>query len=113
MDDMELLTRIYCRAVAKFSGDVHELESAVGVLFVGYLFGYRFIRLVHNKRTLKRYEGILGISFKNLFDDLGPAAYRSAGLANASEFSNFWRVVSGDVKIKDRRLILTHEEVVS
>ena len=38
-----------------FSGQFEELESALGMLFLGKLFGWRLILLIHNSRTIRKY----------------------------------------------------------
>ena len=45
-------------AVASFSGSLEELEKALGMLMIGYQFGWKVLLLVHSKRTIKKYEKI-------------------------------------------------------
>lgn len=92
-------------AIAKFSGQLDELESALGMLRMGHHFGWRVLYLIHSKRTIRKYEDILGIKIRDVFPDKGPSSYRSAGLCFAEKFSNFWKVVGGDIKIPDRKKI--------
>ena len=60
-------------AVANFSGSLEELEKAVGMLMVGYHFGWKVLLLVHSKRTIKKYEAILDINIKEFFLPKGEA----------------------------------------
>jgi len=92
-------------AIANFSGQLDELESALGMLRMGHHFGWKVLYLIHSKRTIRKYEGILGIKVRNVFPETGPSSYRSYGLALAEKFSNFWKVVGGDIKIPDRKKV--------
>ena len=90
-------------AVANFSGSLEELEKAVGMLMVGYHFGWKVLLLVHSKRTIKKYETILDINIKEFFPAEGRSSKRSMGLDLAKQIGNFWQVVSGDIKVENRR----------
>lgn len=92
-------------AVASFSGSLEELEKAIGMLIVGYHFGWKVLMLVHSKRTIKKYEKILGIEVREFFPAEGNSAKRSMGLDLAKQIGNFWQVVSGDIKVENRREI--------
>jgi len=96
-------------AIANFVGNFDELESALGMLRIGHHVGWRVLYIVHSKKTIRNYEAILDIKIRELFDERGPSAGRSTGLALAEKFSNFWKVVSGakDHKIDaDKRKII-------
>lgn len=99
------LSRIEREAIAQFSGDLNELEAALGVLRVGHHFGWRVLVLIHNKRTIRKYEQILAINFRELFPAEGPSHERSIGYGLAKKIGNFWKAVSGAIRIEDRRLI--------
>jgi hypothetical protein len=99
------LIRIEREAIAQFSGDITELEAALGVLRVGHHFGWRVLVLIHNKRTLRKYEQILGITVREFFPAEGPSHERSVGYGWAKKIGNFWKAVSGAIKIEDRRTI--------
>lgn len=89
--------------VACFSGSLEELEKAIGMLMIGYHFGWKVLLLVHSKRTIKKYEKILDIDIKTFFPAEGRSAERSMGLDIAKQIGNFWQVVSGDIKVENRR----------
>jgi hypothetical protein len=99
------LVRIVNEAATRFKGQIDELEGAIGVLFVGHLYGRRVITLIHNKRTLRKYEEILGLTFKDEFDDVGPLADKSLGYVAAEKLQAFWKAVAGEVQIERRREI--------
>lgn len=99
------LARIERESIAHFAGNLDDLEAALGALRMGHHFGWRPLVLIHNKRTIRKYEQILGINFREYFPDEGPSAYRSLGYKVAKQIGNFWKAVSGDIKIDHRREI--------
>lgn len=90
-------------AIKNFTGMLDELESALGMLRIGHHFGWRTLYILHSKRTIRKYEEILNIKIRDIFPEEGPSSERSIGLALAKKASNFWKVVSGEIKITNRR----------
>jgi hypothetical protein len=99
----EELVRIANDALNRFSGTADELEKAFGMLMLGDYMGWKVLLVIHNKRTIRKYEEILGISVREFFPEEGPIALRSLGYSIAKELGNFWKVVSGDISVEDRR----------
>jgi hypothetical protein len=99
------LDEIEVKAVINFTGQLDELEKAIGILRVGHQFGWKVLVLGHSKKTIRKYEEILGITFREFFPAEGPSAARSFGYSLAQKIDNFWKVVSGDIKIEDRSKI--------
>jgi len=97
------LSRIVDSAALHYTGNVDELWGAVGMLMLGRLYGWRVLYIVHSKRTIKKYEEILGITVREFFRETGPLTERSRGYMVAQALGNFWRVVSGDLKVERRR----------
>lgn len=104
-EQMRLLREIEENAIADFKGQLDELESALGMLRMGHHFGWKVLYLIHSKRTVRKYEEILNIKIREIFPETGPSTYRSYGYNLAEKFSNFWKIVSGDIKIPDRRKV--------
>lgn len=100
------LLEITERAIRDASGDLTELESAIGMLFLGHHYGWKVLHLLHTKKTIRKYEEMLGIKIRDMFDPRGPSSSRSVGLYLADKASNFWKIVSGEHKIPDRRKII-------
>lgn len=98
-DQKDQLEQIEKRAVIHFSGQLDELESALGMLRMGHHFGWKVLYLIHSKRTIRKYEEILDIKVRDIFPDEGSSANRSVGLEIAKKFSNFWKVVSGEIEL--------------
>jgi hypothetical protein len=99
------LERVERDAIANFGGPWEELAAALGMLRLGDHVGWRVLVLLHNKRTIRKYEEILDINVRDFFPDEGPSADRSAGYVLAKKLGNFWKAVSGDLKIEKRREI--------
>ena len=99
------LHKIENGAIAQFKGQAKELESAVGMLRLGDHLGWRALVIIHNKRTIRKYENILGIEIREFFPEEGPSAQRSMGYVFAQKLGNFWKAVSGDLKVENRHEI--------
>jgi hypothetical protein len=97
------LERIERDAILHFEGHFEDLEKAVGMLRLAPHMGWRPIVLMHSKRTIAKYEEILGIKFKDMFDPEGPSFRRSVGYGFAKDLVNFWKAVSGDVSVPNRQ----------
>ena len=104
-EQLEEIGDITYKAIANFKGQADKLETAIGALMLGYQVGWRVLFVIHNKRTIRQYEDILGITFREFFSEEGPASGRSKGYAIAKELQKFWQVVSGDIKVEGKREI--------
>jgi hypothetical protein len=103
-EQRQQLNEIEGNAIAGFIGQLNELESALGMLMMGHHFGWKVLYIIHSKKTIRNYEDILGIKIRDVFPEEGPSAYRSNGLQLANKATNFWKVVSGEEKIENKRL---------
>ncbi len=91
---------------ARFQGDFSELEAAIGMFMLGRLVGWKVLVLIHNKRTIRKYEEILGINVREDFPEEGPFADKSIALNVVKRLGSFWKAVSGELKddeLRDRR----------
>jgi hypothetical protein len=75
-----------------------ELESAIGMYMIGFHFGWKVLYVIHSKRTIRKYEQILGITVREAFDEFGPDADRTNAYKVIQAVSSFWKLVSGDEK---------------
>ena len=83
-------------AIANFRGSADELEGALGMYMIGRHVGWKVLHIVHSKRTIAKYEAILGIVVRDEFPAETVDSDRSLGYRVISEFSNFWKAASGD-----------------
>lgn len=107
-DQLSQAEAVIRNAVTNFRGTVDELESAIGMYMLGHHLGWKVLVLVHSKRTIRKYEEILGIVVREEFPEEGSQSDRSIAYAAAKEVSNFWKAVSGEAKVfepSDRKLL--------
>ena len=97
------LEKIEARAIVNFKGSFNDLESALGMLRLGHHFGWKVVHLVHSKATVRKYEEILGIKVRELFEPEARSSYRSKGFELSLAVGNFWKIVSGAIKLEKRR----------
>jgi len=90
-------TQVIDKAFKDFSGDFSQLEAAIGSFMIGRHLGWKPLLLIHDKKTLRRYEKILGVSFRETFPEVGPFARKSRAWVLVQNVSNFWKAVSGDI----------------
>lgn len=95
ISDREFLNLIH-DATKRYKGNIEILEKAIGVLAVGREVGWRPLYIIHERPTLERYEGKLGIKFRESLDEVGPMADKSVGWKIAKKLSNFWKAVRGE-----------------
>lgn len=104
-EEAKRLSDLIDNAVRNFHGGADELEGAIGMLMLGRHLGWRVLVLIHSKKTIIKYEQILGIKVREEFPEEGPDVDRSIGYALAKKLSNFWKAVSGEEKIENKRLL--------
>jgi len=102
---LEELNQIELEAITNFQGHLPELIAALGMLKMGDHFGWRVLLILHNKRTIRKYENILSINVREFFPEEGPSCKRSVGYCWTKKLGGYWKIVSGDTKIDDRREI--------
>jgi hypothetical protein len=89
--------KIICEAWERFYGDVGVFESAAGALLMGRFLGYNGLRVLHTWPTLRKYEQILGISFKDTLEPYTADSERLNGIRYAKKFGAFWKAVAAGV----------------
>lgn len=103
LEEAQQLIAIINRASKDFVGLLDELETAIGMLMLGRLVGWKVLLLIHNKRTIRKYEDILGIKIREFFPETGPLSQKSVAFNFIQEVGSFWKGVSGEAKIEKRR----------
>jgi hypothetical protein len=91
--------------IVRFEGNLDELESALGMYMIGRHFGWKVLYILHSKRTIRKYEEILGINVRDEFPAEGPDADRSNGFRALKTVTNFWKAISGEIPIPDKKLV--------
>jgi len=99
------LQKIVEKATMDFEGLFDELENALGMLMIGRLVGWKVLVLIHNKRSIRKYEQILGIDIRTAFPEEGPLTQKSPAYALVKKLGAFWKAVSGEQKLENRRAL--------
>lgn len=103
-DALALITKLD-HIIVNYKGDMHDLESAIGMYLMGRLMGWKVLVLIHNKRTIRKYEQILDINIRDL-PDVTELSDKSIAFKVVQDLGNFWKAVSGELKndeLRDRR----------
>jgi hypothetical protein len=83
--------------IKDFQGDVRVLQGAIGALYVGKQFGWKAMYLMNDRRTIKKYENALDVSFQAELPEIGPLAQKSVAVKALKKVSNFWKAVRGEI----------------
>lgn len=95
MKDSQLIAH-FDKVTKDYSGDISKLEHAIGAYLVGRQFGWKIMLLVHDRKTIAKYEDILGLDFREL-PDVGEYAHKSWAWQAMDKVSNFWKAVRGEI----------------
>ena len=98
MKDTDLIRHFDTR-MDRFRGQLPTLESAIGALVVGRRLGWKVLYLVHDKKTIRKYEEILGIKFREELEPTGDLSEKSLAFRLQKKITNFWKAVSGEMKV--------------
>jgi hypothetical protein len=72
---------------------------------MGFQFGWKTMAIIHSKKTFRKYEQILDIDARALFPDETPTSERSVGYTVAMKLAKFWKVVSGEEPVENKRAL--------
>ncbi len=96
--DADLISR-FDPQIKDFRGLMPTLEAAIGAYVVGRKIGWKPLYLIHEKRTIRKYEEILGIRFRDELPEVGEWAHKSIAHDFLEKIKNFWKAVSGEEKV--------------
>jgi hypothetical protein len=95
--DAQALVARLDEITARFEGNFDDLEAAIGMYMVGRLVGWKVLVLLHNKRTIQKYEKALGnINIREEFEAEGPFVDKSLAYNIVKKLGNFWKGVNGE-----------------
>ena len=104
-EEAKRLVDLVDNAIYEFEGNVDHLEAAIGMLFMGRYVGWRPLLLAHNKNTIRRVEKILGIEVRKFFPEETPRSEKLLVYKAVKAIGNFWKAVSGDIKVGERKQV--------
>jgi len=73
-------------------------------LMFGRLIGWRPLFLIHSRQSIRKYQQILSVDFRDILEEVGPEADKLVAWKIAKSISSFWKLVKGEmpeVKTKD------------
>ncbi len=94
------LVKLIDKSIMKFQGNSEELQNAIGALMLGRKTGWRVLFLIHSPKSIKKYETILGVGFRDIMPEEGPKAKDSIAWKIAQTVTNFWKLVKGELPDK-------------
>lgn len=86
------------KKAAEFVGDIPTFESAWGALLLGVQYGWKVMFLVHSQNTIKKYEEITGIKFRDICEPETYLSRKSVGYKALQTVTSFWKAVRGETK---------------
>jgi hypothetical protein len=96
LSDKELNEHIVKR-IRKYKGDITDLERAIGCLYVGREFGWKVMLLVHDRKSIAKYEELTGLDFRKELPEVGAYAHKSQAWLLVQKVSSFWKAVKGEI----------------
>ena len=96
VSDADLLKHINLR-ISNFRGDITNLEHAIGCFYVGRQLGWKVMLLIHDRKSIKKYEDLLALNFKEHMPEVGSLAHKSLAWQAVQKVSSFWKAVKGEI----------------
>lgn len=90
------------KAMIEYKGNGLALESALGAVLIGQIYGWRVLKMMHNPTTYAKYEKILGIKYRDICKEETKHTHRNTGMKVAKKLKMFWEIVKGQHKVKDK-----------
>jgi hypothetical protein len=83
--------------IRAYKGDITDLERGIGCFYVGREFGWKVMLLVHDRKSVTKYERLLGLDFRQELPEVGKYAHKSMAWRLAQKVSSFWKAVKGEI----------------
>ena len=94
--DKQLVEQID-KAIKDFSGNTDNLVSAIGFLMLGRKFGWRIMFFMHSQSTVRKYEKILSVKFRQVLPEIGEYSKKAVAWQALQKVTNFWKAVKGEI----------------
>jgi hypothetical protein len=85
------------KAIKNFHGNSQRLSNAIGYMMLARQFGWRVMLLMHDRKSIKDYEQILGIDSREIFPEYGSLKGKSVAYQALQKVTNFWKAVKGEI----------------
>ena len=96
LTDTELVALID-KAIKAFEGNTDNLISAIGFLMLGRKFGWRVMFFMHSQPTVRKYEKILSVKFREVLPEIGEYSRKAFAWQALQKVTNFWKAVKGEI----------------
>ncbi len=95
--DEKQVVQLIDDAFDRYRGNVNELKGAIGAFMLGRIIGWKPLMLMQDKRSIEKYERIMGVSFRDVCPEVGAKAERSHAWKAMQKVRNFWKAVKGEI----------------
>lgn len=103
--DTELVVLID-KAIKDFVGNTDTLTGAIGFLMLGRKFGWRVMFFMHSQATVRKYEKILSVKFREVLPESGEYSKKAVAWQALQKVTNFWKAVKGEIAgIKSKEIL--------
>lgn len=85
-------------SIMRFSGQLDILESAIGAYHCGRFYGWRVLFMLHRPKTIKIYEDVLGVYFRDILPEYSIKTHKANVYKILCHLDDFWGIVRGSVK---------------
>jgi hypothetical protein len=102
MNDQELMD-MFDKVSTEYHGQIDDLYQAIGMLYVGRLYGWRVMRLSAPRRIWTIAFNLFGDP-KTLMPERGLLAHKSLGLKVCDAVGDYWEFVKGNEAYRMDRL---------
>lgn len=93
-------------AIKDFVGNTDNLVSAIGFLMLGRKFGWRIMFFMHSQPTVRKYEKILSVKFREVLPEVGNYAKKAVAYQALQKVTNFWKAVKGEIAgVKSKQIM--------
>lgn len=107
MNDQELMKKVD-EVCTEFTGQIDDLQAAVGLITVGRLYGWRVMRLACSRRHWMVTCKLFG-DLKEILPERGVLAHKSQGLMAVDKAGDYWDYINGVNKalpLQERKLLI-------
>lgn len=93
-------------AIKDFSGNTDNLVSAIGFIMLGRKFGWRIMFFMHSQTTVRKYEKILSVKFREVLPEVGEYSKKAVAYQALQKVTNFWKAVKGEIAgVKSKQIM--------
>lgn len=104
LTDKELAKEID-RVIRDFHGQSNDLGNALGAFMLGKYYGWKPIMLMYSRASIRKYEKILGMNFKERLPEEGELVHKLKAYRFLRDTKAYWDTIRSGKKVKDSKVI--------